>query len=87
MSVKKYITRVYNVSRIRLQNVVFDKSQMFEVTKMYIQTNIKFTKDISKLKGSQWSRLRIGSARAIILLSHNTISLSLTVTVQLRLFN
>ena len=34
------------MSRIRLQNVVLDKSQMFEVTKMYIQTKLKFTKDI-----------------------------------------
>ena len=78
------------LSRIRLQNVVLDKSQMFEVTKMYIQTKHKiYQRYISKLKGSQWSRLRIDSTRAIILLSHNTISLthSLTVIVQLRLFN
>jgi hypothetical protein len=65
------------VSRIRLQDVVLDKSQIFEVTKTYIQTKHKiYQRYISKLKGSQWSRLRIDSARAIILLWHNTISLS-----------
>jgi hypothetical protein len=75
------------MSRIRLQNVVLDKSQMFEITKMYVQTKHKiYQRYISKLKGSQWSRLRIDSARAIILL-HTLQFLSLTVTVQLRLFN
>ena len=78
------------MSRIRLQNVVLDKSQMFEVTKMYIQTKHKiYQRYITKLKGSQWSRLRIDSARAIIILSHKTISHchSHSDTVQLRLFN
>jgi hypothetical protein len=78
------------MSRIRLQNVVLDKSQMFEVTKMYIQTKHKiYQRYITKLTGSQCSRLRISSARAIILLSQYNFSLthchSPTTIVQLTL--